>query len=173
MRHADGYPATGRPGYHSDTVVQFSFIPAGETGELADDLRVLFEELATSLAHGQRAYSGECRPALDVLENDDIVEVVVDVAGIPAEAIRIVFRSAVLLIAGEKAPPVQTEPRTFHLVEREFGRFARAVRLTGAFDVQEAKATVLDGELRIVLPKMDDRRGSAQRIPVTASGDGR
>jgi HSP20 family protein len=151
-------------------VAQFSFIPAGETGELADDLRELFEELATSLAHGQRAYSGECRPALDVLENDDSVEVIVDAAGISPEAIRILFRGGVLLIAGEKAPPVPAEPRTFHLVEREFGRFARAVRLTGAFDVQNATATVRDGELRVVMPKIDDRRGRPQRIRVTATG---
>ena len=149
-------------------MAQFSFLPASETGELADDLRAIFEELATNLAHGQRAYSGECRPALDVLEIDESVEVIVDVAGIPPEAIRILFRGSVLLIAGEKAPPTQASPRTFHLVEREFGRFARAVKLTGAFDVQQARATVRDGELRVVLPKIDDRRGRSQRIRVTA-----
>ncbi len=149
-------------------MAQFSFLPASETGELADDLRTLFEELATSLAHGQRAYSGECRPALDVLENDASVEVIVDVAGIEPDAVRILFRGGVLLIAGEKAPPPPSGPRTFHLVEREFGRFARAVRLTGAFDVQRTRATMLDGELRVVLPKIEDRRGLAQRIPVTS-----
>jgi HSP20 family protein len=152
-------------------VTQFSFLPAGETGELADDLRELFDDLARTLAHGQRAYSGECRPALDVLETDDDVEVVVDVAGIPAAAIRVLFRSGVLLVAGEKAPPDSAAARSFHLVEREFGRFARAVRVTGAFDVQNSRASVAHGELRIRLPKMPDRRGGAQRIPVTAGSD--
>jgi HSP20 family protein len=153
-------------------VAQFSFLPALETGELADDLRELFEELATSLAHTQRAYSGECRPSLDVLETDEAIEVTLDVAGVPPEAIRVLFRNGVLLIAGEKAPPDSHTERSFHLVEREFGRFARAVRLNGALDVQHGRATVDSGELKITLPKMPERRGSAQRITVGGEGRG-
>ena len=47
-----------------------------------------------------------------------------------------------VLIAGEKAPPPTSPEQTFHLVEREFGRFARAVRVNGAFDVPHARATL-------------------------------
>ena len=148
-------------------MAQFSFIPSGEAGELADDLRDLFEELAGSLPHGQRAYSGEYRPTLDVLETDETIEVIVDVAGIAPDAIRVVFRAGVLLIAGEKAPPNPDAPLTFHLVEREFGRFARAVRLNGAFDLQQSRASVNGGVLTIVLPKLLERRGQAHRIAVT------
>lgn len=146
---------------------QFSFIPAGESGELADDIRELFQDLATALRHDQRAYSGECHPALDVLETETAVEVHVDVAGIPADALRVLFRGGVLLIAGEKAAPAAGATRSFHLVEREFGRFARAVRLTGAFDIARSRATLRHGELTIVLSKMSDRRGQAHHIPIT------
>ena len=152
-------------------MAQFSFIPSGEASELADDLRELFEELAGALPQGQRAYSGEFRPTLDVLETDNAIEVIVDIAGIPANAIRVVFRAGVLLIAGEKAPPASDAPRTFHLVEREFGRFARAVRLSGALDVKQSRATVRDGELSIVMPKLTDRRGQAHKIAVSAPDD--
>jgi HSP20 family protein len=149
-------------------VAQFSFIPSGEARELADDVRELFEDLAAHLPHEQRANSGECHPTLDVLETDEAVEVIVDVSGIPPAALRVLFRAGVLLIAGEKAPPRAAENHTFHLVEREFGRFARAVRLTGAFDIGTARASIDDGELTIVLPKRVDRRGQSHRIPVTA-----
>lgn len=145
---------------------QFSFIPSGETTELTDDIRELFEELS-SLEQGLRAYPGECHPSLDVLETDRAVEVTVDVSGVPAEALRVLFRSGVLLIAGEKAPAPVAAHQTFHLVEREFGRFARAVRLNGALDLQKARATLSDGELTIVLPKLDERRGRGHRIPIT------
>ena len=148
-------------------MAQFSFIPSGEARELADDVRELFEDLAATLPHELRAPSGECHPTLDVLETDEAVEVVVDVSGIPADALRVVFRAAVLLIAGEKAPPRSSADQTFHHVEREFGRFARAVRLNGAFDIPRARATVEDGELTIVLPKLLERRDQAHRIPVT------
>jgi HSP20 family protein len=102
-----------------------------------------------------------------VLESDDAIEVVVDVSGVPANALRVLFRDGVLVVAGEKAPAPVSEDQTFHLVEREFGRFARAVRLTGSFDVQQARAAVQDGELTVVLPKLIDRRGQGHRIPVT------
>jgi len=149
-------------------VAQFPFIPSTEAHELADDVRELFDDLAATLPHEQRAFSGECHPTLDVLETDEAVEVVVDVSGIPAGALRVIFRAGVLLVAGEKAPPRAAEDHTFHLVEREFGRFARAVRLNGAFNVGAARALIDDGELTIVLPKLIDRRDRSHRIAVTA-----
>src|SRR5438067_45789 len=145
---------------------QLSFIPSAEVGDLAEDVRQLFEELAATLKAEQRAGSGECRPPLDVFESDDAIEVVMDLSGIAPEAVRILFRASVLVIAGEKAGPRPGESQTFHLVEREFGRFARAVRVDGAFDLEAATATMRDGELTVVLPKRADRRGTAHRIPI-------
>jgi HSP20 family protein len=147
-------------------MAQFSLLPSVEVSDLAEDVREIFEELATTLKTEQRAHSGECHPAVDVFETDAAVEIVMDVSGISAEAVRIVFRAGVVLIAGEKAPPVAREPQTFHLVEREFGRFARAVRVAGAFDVQAGQATMRDGELTVVLPKRSDRRGRSHRIDI-------
>src|SRR5262249_6735791 len=140
-------------------MAQYSIIPTSEVTELADDVREIFEDIAATLKPDQRALTGECRPPLDVLETDQAVEVVIDVSGVPAEAVRVVFRAGVLVIAGEKAPPAPKSPQTFHLIEREFGRFARGVRLNGAFDVPQARATIRDGELTIILPKLVDRRG--------------
>ena len=151
-------------------MTQFSFFPSGESRELSEDIRELFEDLATSLHDEQRAYSGECHPTLDVVETDEAVEVIVDVSGVRPEAVRVLFRTGVLIIAGEKAPSVPAEDQTFHLVEREFGRFARAVRLAGAFDIQQARADIRNGELTIVLPKLLDRRGQGHRIPVQGGG---
>jgi HSP20 family protein len=150
-------------------LAQFSFLPSGESQELTEDIRELFDELAASLRHEHRAYSGECHPTLDVLESDEAIEVVVDVSGIAPAALRVLFRAGVLIIAGEKAPTPSSADQTFHLVEREFGRFARAVRLTGAFDIKQATATVRDGELTILLPKLNDRRGQAHRILVAGA----
>ena len=127
-------------------------------------------ELAATLNHEHRAYTGECHPSVDVRETARALEVVVDVPGVPPQALRVLFRDDVLLIAGEKAPPPATDEQTFHLVEREFGRFARAVRLTGAFDIAGATATIVRGTLVVVLPKIDDRRGSAHRIRITTTG---
>src|SRR6266550_7611471 len=147
-------------------MAQFSLLPSAEVSDLAEEVREIFDELAAALRPDQRAHSGECHPAVDVYETDAAVEIVMDVSGISADAVRVVFRAGVVLIAGEKAPPMAREPQTFHLVEREFGRFARAVRVSGAFDVQAARATMRDGELTVLLPKRADRRGTTHRIPI-------
>jgi HSP20 family protein len=84
--------------------------------------------------------------------------------------VRVLFRSGVLIIAGEKAPTPVAAEQTFHLVERDFGRFARVVRLSGAFDVPRARASLAAGELRVVLPKRDERREQKHTIRIVAGG---
>ena len=138
----------------------------GDATDLADDIRELFDDLSRKGSGSHGTYSGDCHPSLDVRETELTVEVTIDVAGVPAESIRVLFRSGVLLIAGDKTPLATPAPPIFHLVERAFGRFARAVRLGSAFDVQGARAALRDGELTVTLPKQKERRGQAHRIPV-------
>jgi HSP20 family protein len=111
--------------------------------------------------------SGECAPPVDVLERADRLEITMDLPGVPASAIRVVFSSGTLVIAGRKAPRVCERSTAFHLAERTFGRFARAVSLAGAFDVSHATAVLANGELRIVLPRIEERRGRDIPIEVT------
>ena len=147
-------------------MAQFTFLPTAESPEIADDVRAMFDEIAAALKREQRAYGGECQPPLDVLETDQAVEIVMDVAGVPQNGMRVLFRAGIVIVAGEKAPPAANESHAFHLVEREFGRFVRAIRLNGAFDVANSRASLRDGELTIVLPKLADRRGRAHDIRI-------
>jgi HSP20 family molecular chaperone IbpA len=48
------------------------------------------------------------------------------------------------------------------------GRFARAVRLNGAFNIPRARAAIEDGELTVVLPKLIERRDQSHRIPIVS-----
>jgi HSP20 family protein len=151
----------------SGTVAHFTLFPPGESGELGDDIRELFDDLTRTLGSDPHAYPGQCRPLVDVFETDAAVELVVDTCGVPLEALRVLFRNGVVIVAGEKAPAPTVAEASYHLVERDFGRFARAVRLTGAFDIARARATLESGELTVVLPKLLERRGRAHRVPVT------
>jgi HSP20 family protein len=139
---------------------------------LNDDVRELFDELAATLPPELRAPSGQWQPAIDVLETDEAVQVVVDVSGVPAPALRIFVRADVLLVVGEKAQEPSPPEHSFHLVEREFGRFARAVPLSGAFDIPAARASLRNGELTVYVPKRIERRGQGRRIPISTPGPG-
>ena len=153
--------------------MSFTLLPAGESSDLAEDIQRLFADIAANLAHERRAYSGDCHPALDVLETAESVTVIVDVSGVEPDALRVLFRTNVLIVAGEKAPDPVRGACTFHQVEREFGRFARAVRVSGAVDAGRARATLAHGELTISLPRLVERRGAAHHIPVTRGHDDR
>ena len=149
-------------------MAHFTLFPPGESAELSEDIRELFDDLTRSLGSDPSAYPGQCRPLIDVFETDTAVELVVDTCGVPPKALRVLFRNGVLIVAGEKASTLTVPEAAYHLVERDFGRFARAVRLTGAFDVARARATLESGELLVVLPKLLERRGRAHRVPVTS-----
>jgi HSP20 family protein len=152
-------------------VAQFSFIQPSEWGDLADDIRQLFDELAQGREGTGGAIPGTCRPLVDVFETDEAIELVVDAAGVPRASLRVLFRQGVVVVAGEKTAQSTAASLTYHLVERDFGRFARVVRVNGAFDVERASATLRAGELTVVLPKRIERRGQGQRIAVRMAGE--
>jgi len=133
--------------------------------EVAEDARRLLLDIEHG-APGASVTLGNCRPPLDILEHSDALDVVMDIPGVPADALRVAVRGSTLLVVGRKlAGPLEPHAR-FHLAERAYGRFARAVRLAGAFDGARARATVSDGQLRIRLPLLADRRGHVFAIPV-------
>jgi HSP20 family protein len=132
-----------------------------------DDLKRVFERLRERT--GDDALNAECTPPLDVIETAAAVEVVMDVPGIALQDLSIVFVHQTLVIMGRKLPAgCEHREAVFHLAERTFGRFARAVRLAGAFDTGRVDATLRAGELRLTLPRIAERRGAERRIPVRA-----
>jgi HSP20 family protein len=111
--------------------------------------------------------AAECTPPMDVLETATGLEVRIDVPGVTASEIEIIFADGVLLITRQKLPNRCEHPDAgFHIAERAFGRFARAIRVEGAFDAGRAAASLTAGELRVVLPRIDERRGAHLRIPI-------
>jgi HSP20 family protein len=125
--------------------------------ELPEDLQALLED----------GLSPECTPPFDIIETAAGIEILMDLPDVSPDEIEIVFARNVLLIAGRKLPRAFEEGRAaFHVAERAFGRFGRAITLDGAFDTDAATATLASGELRVVLPHQAERRGTPIRIPV-------
>jgi HSP20 family protein len=134
---------------------------------LPSDLGEFSEEVRQALAElGQLgdSLSGECSPPIDVHETEAALEITMDLPGVSAQSVRIVAKADVILLIGEKPARRGRGDSSFHLVERGYGRFARTVRLTVPCDTSRASATLADGELRISLPKIGERRG--RRIPI-------
>lgn len=138
-----------------------------DVGDLSHEVRRLFEDLARRRPDRRHMVSGECLPLFDVFETDRTIEILLDVPGVITEGVRIMIKSGIVLIVGEKERPEPARgPASFHLVERDFGRFARAVRVHAAIDAANARARLKDGELRIILPKIPERRGREMLVTI-------
>jgi HSP20 family protein len=139
---------------------------AGDAADLALEARRLLAELDRDVP-GAGLLNAECRPPLDIVETATSLEIVIDIPGVAPDAVRVSLRRGTLLLVGAKVSPPPDTGARFHLAERSYGRFARAVRLTGAVNAAGAHATVSGGQLRVVLPRLEDRRGQIFRIPVS------
>lgn len=132
---------------------------------MSDELRRLFDLLDGDAQ--SRGSAGECSPPIDVVETSAAIEIAVDLPGVSKDDVRVAFAQNTVLVAGTKGPkPCHHADATFHLAERAFGRFASVVRLTGALDAGRARAALSAGELRIVIPRIEERRGGELRIPI-------
>ncbi len=143
-----------------------SVLMTPELGDLTDDVRRLFGELDREGGGRAAAVAGQCAPGLDVLETDEAIEIVVDLPGVQCEALRVLLKGDVVVVAGEKIPVGPGGAGDYHLVERASGRFARAVRVASPFDGTKAAASLVNGELRVVLPRIGDRRGAARTLTI-------
>jgi HSP20 family protein len=139
-----------------------------DVGDLGQEVRRLFDDLSRRRPDRRHMVSGECMPLLDVFETDRTIEIVLDVPGVTTDGVRILIKAGVVLIVGEKerSETAQRAPASFHLVERDFGRFARAIRIHAAFDASNARARLKDGELRVILGKIQERRGREMILAV-------
>ena len=139
-----------------------------DVGDLGQEVRRLFDDLSRRRPDRRHTVSGECMPLLDVFETERTIEIVLDVPGVAAEGVRIMIKSGVVLVVGEKerTEPAMRSPASFHLVERDFGRFARAIRIHAAIDASNARARLKHGELRVILTKLAERRGRDILVPI-------
>ena len=98
---------------------------------LPQDVHRLLDDLPGGGPTAATWWPANACPCVDVFETEKTVEIVLDLPGVAADAIRILFKAGVVLIVGEKERPDLSKrgPASFHLVERDFGRFARAVRV--------------------------------------------
>lgn len=140
--------------------------------------RIFFERLETSDARrfawsdrdpsaGGRS-GGDTVPPMDVVETQENIEIVIDLPGVDPGSVSISVRDGVLRVSGIKRPTTCQHGRAaFHLAERGFGNFGRALRLNAAVDANRASASLVAGELRILLPRIEERRGREIRVAIT------
>jgi HSP20 family protein len=103
-------------------------------------------------------------PELDLTEDAGGYHVKVEVPGVKPEDIEVSFDSGTLVVRGEKRSEHETSGRSFRRIERTYGSFERALRITAPVDVEHIAADCRDGVLHVTLPKAEEARPRQIRI---------
>ncbi len=119
--------------------------------DLRDEIDELFADLwqVSRLGGLRRGF----RPQLDCFRTEDpaTFTVLVDIAGIDPEQVRVTTSDRALVISGERHRD-ECGRRTYQQMEVEYGPFQRVIQLPDDADPATAEATYDKGLLRIVMP---------------------
>jgi HSP20 family protein len=93
--------------------------------------------------------------AAEAWETAHAVVVRLELPGLKREDIDVSIDRGTLRIRGEKRFAGKTEGRTYHLMERAFGRFERTITLPHNIDTTKAELAYQDGVLTVIVPKTE------------------
>lgn len=96
------------------------------------------------------------RPAMDVIEHEDGLEIRLNLPGIAAEDVTVEVEDYVLTISGEISNEIDEENERYTYRERGYGAFKRSLRLADTVDVESIDATFDNGVLSLTLPKLPE-----------------
>ena len=104
-------------------------------------------------------------PPVDIFETDESISLLADMPGAKADTIKIDLKDDVLTLQGE-AESSEGENETDVLREYRPGRYFRRFTISEIIDQSRIEASLTEGVLRLVLPKVE--RVRPRHIPVKA-----
>jgi HSP20 family protein len=117
-------------------------------------LRADMDRLFSSLfGHTPEEREGFWAPVIDIEEDNENILVKAEIPGMKKDDIKVSVQGNMLNITGERKQESEAKNKTFHRVERTYGKFSRMITLPTDVDSDKVKASYKDGILNITLPK--------------------
>lgn len=94
-------------------------------------------------------------PSIDVTESDKEIEITAELPGLERKDVEISVDDGIITIRGEKKVETKEEDKNknYHVSERGYGVFFRAIQLPAGVDPASIQATMSKGVLRVAIPK--------------------
>ena len=103
-------------------------------------------------------------PPADLVVDEESARVVVELAGVPREKVRVRLHGNLLEITGSRDLPHRVQGARYHRAEIYFGEFKRVIELPWSADEDQVQAIYRDGMLEIHLVRA--RQGRHTEFPV-------
>jgi len=142
--------------------------PLKELLDLQERMNRLFEETLGGNLDENGAVAAAWSPAADVYDKGDAYVLELDLPGLSRDDVDIQVKDRELTVRGERHP-LGGRSATFHRLERRYGPFLRSFRFEVDIDADEIEATIVDGLLRLDVPKKKPRSAS-RSVKVSRKG---
>jgi HSP20 family protein len=140
--------------------------PTLEIARIQSEINRLFESLLEIKQLGESA-EPMWMPNTDILDGPETLTLMIELPGVSAADLELKADGGNIMVSGEKrSRPLDGEVTQHHCLERSYGRFSRTIALNYAINTHKADARLRDGVLKIVFPKVENRRGGAVPIPI-------
>ena len=139
---------------------------------LRNEMDQLFDSFLSGSLSSPRLLEGlqeTMVPSLDVRENGSSITVEAELPGLNIKDVELTVENGVLSISGERRMEKHEEKENYHLMERRYGRFERAVRLPESVDENKIEAKFDKGILRVVLQKKPEAIRQQKKIAIKAA----
>ncbi len=103
-------------------------------------------------------------PPMDIFETETQLVIILEIAGLKAEEIRVVFDKGLLLISGQRRESRSVPKTRLHQMEIDYGDFERTLRIPFSLKADEIKASYREGFLTITAPKV--KEPTSQKVEV-------
>ncbi len=140
--------------------------PIHKLTSFQEEIEQLCSSLRCNSAQDRSFLSLLWAPLVDVEESKDEVIVRAELPGLKKENLKVEAHGSTLLITGERKASSEAKDKRFHLVERSYGRFQRAVELPVAADIGKIKASYQDGVLTVRVPRPEDAKPKEVSIEI-------
>ncbi|MFO7674764.1 MAG: Hsp20/alpha crystallin family protein [bacterium] len=127
--------------------------PFREVSSLRDDMEWLFDSVYGRYPRERSEINWA--PPLDIEETESSLVVRAEIPGMKKDDIKISLTGDTLCISGERHHEAEQKDKTFHRIERAYGRFMRTLVLPTDVDGSKVKAAYKDGVLELTLPKSE------------------
>ena len=105
-------------------------------------------------------------PKLDVTEDENFLRVTIEMPGVEMKDIDVQIQDGVMTISGEKQRDEVHEEEACYQTERSYGSFRRAIPLPAEVETGKAEAKFDKGVLTVKLPKTQEAKQLATKIPI-------
>jgi len=110
--------------------------------------------------------SGAVVPRIDVRETDTQLTVEAELPGLDEKDVKVTLQDGVLTIRGEKSFEKKDEQADYHVMERRYGSFQRAMRIPDTVDEDKIDARFDKGVLTVTLPKRPEAAPKERLIEI-------